>query len=110
MPCYSRIETILIDLKTIEAAAQTLGIQVIRRTNNSFTLKRGNEHIGIERLREGEKFYASPLSGTSNYTEQILKPLTQAYAKERVKAYYKGKGYTVAAGSKPNSLVFTKYS
>lgn len=106
MPCYSLIETVLIDLKTIEAAALALGITVIKRTPNSYTLRKGAEQVGIERTREGAKFSTSYASSEGN----LLKSLIPAYAKERVKQFAKSKGYTVSAGSKPNTFVLTKYS
>lgn len=110
MPCYSTIITVLIDLTAIEAAAKTLGITLTRRTPNSYTLKRGNEYINIERAREGDKFSTSPYSGSPKYESEILKPIVIAYARERVKQFAKKKGYTVSAGSKPGQLVLTKYS
>lgn len=109
MPCFTRVKTSLIDLNTIEEAAKVLGIQVIKRTPNSYTLRKGGEQIGIERNREGEPFYVAQYSGTDNYQGEILKPITAGYTASVVKAFYKSKGYTVAAG-KPNELIFTKYS
>jgi hypothetical protein len=109
MPCYTKIQTLLIDLKIIEQAAGTLGITVTKRTANSYTLKRGDEQVTIERTQEGEKFYTSVYSGSNNFESQIIQPLTLAYAKERVKQFAKGKGYTVSAGSKPNTYVLSKY-
>lgn len=109
MPCFTKIQTLLIDLATLEAAAKVLGITVTKRTANSYTLKRGNEQVGIERIREGEKFYVAAMSGTNNFQKEILEPLTTGYAKERVKQFAKTKGYTVAAGTKAGEYILTKY-
>lgn len=106
MPCNSKIQTVLIDIAVIEAAAKVLGITVTKRTVNSYTLKRGNEQVGIERTREGEKFSTTAYSGETT----LLKELVPAYAKERVKAFAKSKGYTLSAGSKAGEYVLTKYS
>ncbi len=110
MPCFTQIETKLILLETIIAAAEKLGIKVERRNANSYTLRKGDEFIVIERTAEGQPFFVKPYSGSNAWNEQILKPLTVEYTKETVKAYYKKQGYTVGAGSKPNQLIFTKYS
>jgi len=110
MPCFTKIQTKLILLATIKAAAEKLGISVERRNANSYTLLKGNEFITIERTAEGEPFFVKPFSGTSSWNAEILKPLTVEYTKETVKAYYKSKGYTTSAGQKPNQLIFTKYT
>ena len=106
MPCYSTIQTLLIDLAAIEAAAKALGITVTRRTENSYTLKRGSEQIGIERPRAGEKFQTSAYSAEG----KLMQDLLPAYAKERAKQFAKSKGYTLSAGSKAGEYVLTKYS
>ena len=106
MPCYSKIQTVLLDLKVIEAASATLGISVIKRTANSYTLRRGREQVTIERTREGERFTTSYASSEGD----LLKSLVPAYAKERVKQFARSKGYTVAAGSKPGKFILSKYS
>lgn len=103
MPCYSQIETVLIDIATIEKAAALLGITVSRRNANSYVLQKGSERIIIDRTGEGEKFY------TSASQNGIIKPLSQAYAKEMIKAFAKKKGYVVSAGSKPGEIILTQY-
>lgn len=110
MPCYSKIKTVLIDVKTIEDAAKSLGIEVIRRNNNLYTLRHRNQNINIQRAGEGEKFETVAYTGTGHYMEDILQPLTLAYAKERMKQFARKTGYTVSADSKPNAYILTKYS
>lgn len=110
MPCFSRIQTVLIDLLTIEAAAKTLGIQVLKRTPNSYTLKKGSEQVNIERTREGEKFTTSMYSGSDNFQTTILQPITMEYAKERVRKFAKSKGYNLSAGTQTGEYILTKYS
>jgi hypothetical protein len=106
MPCYSKIQTILIDLTTIEAAVKSLGIQITKRTPNLFILKRGDEQVEISRTREGERFTTSYASSEG----ELMKTIVPAYAKERVKQFARSKGYTVSAGTKPGQFVLTKYS
>lgn len=110
MPCFTKIKTKLILLATIQAAAEKLGMKVERRNANSYILRKGDEFVTIERTAEGEPFFVKPYSGSGDWVNQVLNPLTVEYTKQTVKAYYKKKGYTVGAGSKPNQLVFTKYS
>lgn len=110
MPCFTRVATSLIDLAVIEETAKKLGIQVIKRTPNSYTLRRGNEQVTIERTKAGEKFFISPFSGTDGYQAEIMKPMTLGYTVAVVKKLYKSEGYAVSAGEIPNQLVFTKYS
>lgn len=109
MPCFSKIETLLIDLAIIQQAAAALGITVTKRTANQYTLVRGNERVDIERTQDGQKFWTKTYSGSELFQAEIIQPLTQAYAKEKVKAFAKSKGYTVSAGSKPNTYVLSKY-
>ena len=108
MPCFTRIQTKLILLATIQAAAEKLGISVERHNANAYTLRKGCETITIERTAEGEAF--SIMSGSNNWQESIIKPLTVEYTRETVKAYYKSKGYTASSGQKPNEIIFTKYT
>jgi len=110
MPCFTRIQTKLINLETIKLAAEKLGISIERRNANAYSLRNGREVITIERNAEGEAFAIRPMSGSNNWQESIIKPLTVEYTKETVKAYYKSKGYTTSAGQKPNQLIFTKYT
>ena len=110
MPCFTRIETKLIVLATIMAAAEKLGIKVERRNANTYTLSKGKEVITIGRDAEGEPFFVRPYSGTNEWKAEIIKPLTVEYTKETVRKYYKGQGYTASAGQKPNQIVFTKYT
>lgn len=110
MPCFSKIQTLLIDLATIESAAKSLGIEALKRTSNSYTLKKGNIQVGIERTREGEKFFIPAFSGSGDFQNEIMQPLTQEYGKERMKYWAKKRGYTVSTGSKPNQYVLSKYS
>lgn len=110
MPCYSKIQTVLIDIKSVEDAAKSLGIEVVRRSNNLYTLKHGNQSINIRRTGEGEKFETVAYTGTGRYVEDILQPLTLTYAKERMKQFARKTGYTVSADSKPNAYILTKYS
>lgn len=104
MPCFTRVKTSLIDLETIFSAAEKLGIQVTKRTSNSYTLCKGDEQVSIERSQEGAIFYAS------DFDAGILQPLTVEYTAQKVKKYYKTLGYTVSAGQKAGDYVFTKYS
>lgn len=109
MPCFSKMQTVLIDLPTIEKAAEALGFKVEKRTANSFTLRKGNEYITIEREKEGGKFSTKPYSGSNNWPDEILAPLIKSYARETIKTYYKSKGYTMSAGATQDELVFTSY-
>lgn len=110
MPCYSKLETKLIDLETMKAVAKALGIELVMRTKNSYTLRKGNEYINIERKAEGEPFFTVAMSGSNRWDTEILQPLTVEYTKSKVKAYYKSKGYSVSFGQSNDELVFTKYS
>ena len=107
MPCNSKIQTVLLDLATIEAAANALGIQVIKHTPNSYTLKSKTESVTIERLPGRRKFTTTYFSAQGD----LLKTLVPEYAKQRIKAWGKSKGYTLATDStNPRKFVLTKYS
>lgn len=110
MPCYTKIATKLIDLRFVEAAAKNLGIEISKRTANVYTLKKGYEHLTLERTKEGEAFFVQAYSGSNNILEEIVSPLTAEYTKAVTVDFYKRKGYTVSSGQKPGELIFTKYS
>jgi len=109
MPCYSGIETKLTDLETVQKAAEATGITVTKRSATRYTLSKDGESIDIE-CKAGEKYFSTvAYSGSSNWPDAIIRPLTQQYAKERVKQFAKKRGYMVSAGSKPGQVVLTKY-
>ncbi len=109
MPCYSNLKTVLIALKDIETAAKALGITIEKHTANRFTLKKGSEHITIERAKEGEPFFTKAYSGSSYWETEIMQPLVQVYAKERLKAFATKNGYTLSAGNKESAYVLTTF-
>ena len=105
MPCYSTIQTQMIDLQTIERAANALGMKVSRVNENKLTLtsKSGRASLTLSRNRKEDKFTYNPyLNGTEgDYEAEILTPLVQGYAKETLKAWGRKNGYTLAMGKKP---------
>lgn len=109
MPCYSKIQTVLISLPDVQSAAQALGMTVTRRSQNRYTISHNGERIDIERPAEGEKFETVAYSGSANWPTAILQPLVSEYAKVRTKALMRSKGYTASQGTNPNELVFTAY-
>lgn len=109
MPCFSNVQTVLIDIKSVETAATALGIKVERNSPNVFTLRKGKEFIRIERAREGEKFSTVAYSGSNNWDTEIMQPLVKGYAKEQLKVFAKKNGYTLSAGSKPDAYVLTSF-
>ena len=108
MPCYSNIQTVLIDLKTIEASAQALGMTVTKKTANRYTLSKGREYIDIQRGADG-KFETVAYSGSAYWPREVMDPLVIQYAKDRTKALLKSKGYVPSQGQNTNELVFTSY-
>lgn len=110
MPCFTKVETKLIDLDTLKSVASALGIEVFMRNKNSYTLSKGREYINISREAEGKPFSTEAFTGSNNWDTEILQPLTVGYTTAKVKAYYKSKGYSVVVDSKTNELIFTKYS
>lgn len=109
MPCFTKVPTKFLSIETLQTAAQALGIKLEKRTSNSYTLRKGNEYIVIERDDASQPFSVRPYSGSNRWDTEIMKPLTVEYTKETVKAYYKYKGYKVSAGKNETQLVFTKY-
>jgi hypothetical protein len=109
MPCYSNIQTVLIDLDVVKSVAESMGISVIMKRPNRYTLKTGREHIDIERTEAGQKFNTVAFSGSDNWENEILQPLVMGYAKAQLKAFAKKSGYTLSAGSKSGEYIFTSY-
>lgn len=109
MPCYSNIQTVMLDIATIEKVAAELGVKVEKKTANSYVLRKDGEYIAIEREAADKPFYTRRYSGSGSWDTAIIEPLLLAYAKDKIKKVMKAKGYAVAAGSKPNELLFTSY-
>jgi hypothetical protein len=109
MPCYSNIQTVLLEMKSIEAAAALLGIKIEKRTANAYTLRKGNEYITIQRSADGQKFETKAYSGSGKWDTEIMQPLVKAYAKEQIKVFAKKSGYTLSAGSQPDTYVLTSF-
>lgn len=102
MPCYSTIQTNMLDLQTLERAASALGMKVNRVNENQVTLANGRASLALSRNRKDDKFTYNPyLSAKGNYEAEILTPLVQGYAKETLKAWGRKNGYTLAMGKKP---------
>jgi hypothetical protein len=109
MPCFTSVPTKFLSIETLQTAAQALGIKLEKHNANSYTLRKGNEYITIQREDASQAFSIRPYSGSNRWDTEIMKPLTVEYTKETVKAYYKSKGYKVSTGKNDKQLVFTKY-
>ena len=107
MPCFSTIQTVLIDLAALQKAADNLGMQLIKRNADTYTLSKGAVSAYLQRSGEGQKFTAS--NASYNFNSEVLRPISQEYAKVRIKEFAKKKGYTVSAGSKPGEVILTQY-
>lgn len=109
MPCWTKTETKLLDIATVQSAADALGITVEKVTNNRFILRKGNEYITIERAYENEPFFTKALSGSSAWDTEIMQPLTVEYTTQKVVGYYESQGYTYQQ-DEAGKLIFTRYS
>lgn len=109
MPCFSRIETVLIDLSTIEKAAKETGVTVERISDNRLRLKKGDERVYLERSREGEKWFVEQYSGTDYFDTAIINPLSIAYAKSTIKTWAQKNNYQFSAGKSQGDYVLTQY-
>ncbi len=109
MPCYSIIQTKLIDLVMIQKAVNEIGAKVTSLTPNNIVIEKGGKRIALERPRENENYSLIFRRSSSDYNE-LLDSLTVSYAKNTLKAWAKKSGYTFSAGSKPGEYVMTQYS
>lgn len=107
MPCYSRIQTILIEIDTIMDAARKLGIEVERVDENYLRLIKGGSSMTLERQPGEKQFYTRILFGSQN--ESILQPLTAEYAKTQVKRFAAKRGYQFSVDPKTKEYVLTSY-
>ncbi len=102
MPCYSKIQTKLLDVASIEAAASQLGITVKKINVNNIVLTKGYETVTLSRLTEKEQFSAQ--GDTS-----LLDELIPVYARKQLVKFAKSRGYTVSQGNTSSEFVLTKY-
>ena len=79
MPCFSTIQTVLIDLAALQKAADNLGMQLIKRNADTYTLSKGTVSAYLQRSGEGQKFTAS--NASYNFNSEVLRPISQEYAK-----------------------------
>jgi hypothetical protein len=108
MPCYSAIQTNMIEIKSIMAAAQALGITITKVNENRYTLRKDHyTYIDIERSRPGAKFNTVAYSGSGDFAGEIISPLLPVYAKEQIKVWSKKNGYLLSPDKNPNEYVLT---
>lgn len=109
MPCYSIIQTKLINLPTIQQAVKEIGAKVTALSPNNIVIEKGENRIALERSREGENYRLMTSRSLLDY-EELLNSVTVSYAKNTVKAWAKKNGYTFSAGTKPGEYVMTQYA
>lgn len=109
MPCYSTIETKLLDLVMIQKAIKEIGARILAQSPNNIVIEKDGEHISLMRSREGENFILMTNRSSDDY-EKLLDSLTVSYAKNTLKAWATKSGYSFSAGSKPGEYVMNKYN
>ncbi len=102
MPCYTKVQTLLLDISSIEAAADQLGITVVKHSATYLTLKRGSQMMELTRENDKAKFQATGAT-------EMLDELLPTYAKKQLVKFAKSKGYTVSQGGDASEFVLTKY-
>ncbi len=106
MPCYTKVQTQLLDIASIEAAASKLGISLKRYSDNFLRLSTAEGEIELSRDRNTDKFTGQ--SGYGNY-EQILQQLIPAYARVQLQKFAKARGYTISQVNDATEFVLSKY-
>ncbi len=106
MPCYSKVQTQLLDIASIEAAAAKLGITVRKNNENFLRLSTAEGEIELTRDRNTDKFTGQ--NGYGKY-EAILQQLIPVYARVQLQKFAKAKGYTISQGNDASEYVLTKY-
>lgn len=108
MPCFSVIQTKLIDLPTIQKAAKDIGAKIIAQSPNNIVLEKGDLLIALDRPREGENYRLMPARSSWNY-EALLDELTVSYAKTTMKQWAQKNGYTFSVGKNPGEYELVQY-
>jgi len=108
MPCYSAIQTNLIEVKSILAAAQALGFQVTKVNENRYTIRKDRyTYVDIQREKPGAKFSTVTYSGSGDFPQDIIQPLLPIYAKEQLKVWGKKNGYLLSPDKNAGEFVLT---
>lgn len=107
MPCYSSVQTVILDTESLKKACLTLDIGLERHTDNRYTLRKAGEFITIERSQPGSKFQTVAYSGSTGFDTAIINPLVQEYAKVQLKKFAQKKGYVVSPGKATGEYVLT---
>lgn len=108
MPCYSVIQTKLIDRLMIEKAVKEIGAKIIAQSPNNLVIEKDGKQISLDRAHEGENYRLMTNRSSSGY-EEILNSLTVSYAKTTLKTWAQKTGYTFSAGTKPGEYIMTQY-
>ena len=108
MPCYSIIQTKLIDLPTIQKAVKEIGAKITAMSPNNIVIEKDGVHISLDRAREGGNYYLMPGRSSVGY-DNMLESLTVSYAKVTLKTWAQKSGYTFSAGKNPGEYVMTQY-
>ncbi len=106
MPCYTKVQTQLLDIASIEAAAGKLGITVRKYNENFLRLSTSEGEIELTRDRNTDKFTGQ--NGYGKY-EAILQQLVPAYAKIQLQKFARAKGYTISQGNDASEYILSKY-
>lgn len=103
MPCYSNIETVLMRIEFIEAAANLLDLTFEQINENRLVIKNPETVVILERAQTDGKF--SVMVGASSYNYgSVINPLVMKYAEQVVEDFALTNGYIVTQGESPNQL------
>lgn len=108
MPCYSNIQTKLIDRLMIEKAVKEIGAKIIAQSPNNLVIEKNDKRISLDRAREGENYRLMTSRSSWDYST-LLEELTISYAKTTMKQWAQKNGYTFSAGAKPGEYTMTQY-
>lgn len=100
MPCYSTIQTNLVDADALKDLGDAFGVKAY--SENQVVIHKGYATLTLRRSAKTEKFSA-------NGDTSILDEVVSAYAKSKVKAFAKKYNYTVTRGNAANEFVLTSY-
>lgn len=108
MPCFSVIQTKLVNLPTIQKAVSDIGAKIIAQSPNTIVIEKNGKHISLDRAREGKNYRLMTNRSSWDY-ETLLDELTVSYAKTTMKQWAQKNGYTFSAGAKTGEYVMTQY-
>ena len=104
MPCYSTIQTKLLDAEVVKKAAEAMGyVAEVSKDALSITIRKGGQVVA-----QITRYNVTSTFETSYQSAELVKNLTVKYAEIKVRRFAQKNGYIISKGKGVRQLVLEK--